>query len=41
MKALTSIIVLLALAATLTGCGVGEASVSDAEAVQAATQVPV
>jgi membrane fusion protein (multidrug efflux system) len=41
MKALTSIIVLLALAATLTGCGVGEASVSDAEAVQAATPVPV
>ena len=41
MKALTSIIVLLALAATLAGCGVGEASVSDAEAVQAATPVPV
>ena len=41
MKAFTSIIVLLALAATLAGCGVGEASVSDAEAVQAATPVPV
>jgi len=41
MKALTSIIVLLALAATLAGCGVGEASISDAEAVQAATPVPV
>ena len=41
MKALTSIIVLLALAATLAGCGVGEASVSDADAVQAATPVPV
>ena len=41
MKALTSIIVLLALAATLTGCGVGNASVSDADAVQAATPVPV
>ena len=41
MKALTSIIVLLALAATLTGCGIGEASVSDREAVQAATPVPV
>ena len=37
MKAFTSIIVLLALAATLAGCGVGEASVSDADAVQAAT----
>ena len=41
MKAFTSIIVLLALAATLAGCGVGEASVSDAEAVQAASPVPV
>lgn len=41
MKALTSIIVLLALAATLAGCGVGEASVSDANAAQAATPVPV
>jgi membrane fusion protein (multidrug efflux system) len=41
MKALTSIIVMLALAATLAGCGVGEASVSDADAVQAATPVPV
>ena len=41
MKAFTSIIVLLALAATLAGCGVGEASASDAEAVQAATPVPV
>ena len=41
MKALTSIIVLVALAATLAGCGVGEASVSDADVVQAATPVPV
>lgn len=41
MKALTSIIVLLALAATLAGCGIGEASVSDADSVQAATPVPV
>jgi membrane fusion protein (multidrug efflux system) len=41
MKALTSIIVMLALAATFAGCGVGEASVSDADAVQAATPVPV
>ena len=41
MKALTSIIVMLALAATLAGCGVGEASVSDENAVQAATPVPV
>ena len=41
MKALTSIIVLLALAATLAGCGVGEASVSDEQAVRAATPVPV
>ena len=41
MKAFTSIIVLLALAATFAGCGVGEASVSDAEAVQAASPVPV
>ena len=41
MKALTSIIVLLALAATLAGCGVGEASVSDADAELAATPVPV
>ena len=41
MKTLTSIIVLLAMAATLAGCGVGEASVSDAESVQAATPVPV
>ena len=41
MKALTSIIVMLALAATFAGCGVGEASISDADAVQAATPVPV
>jgi membrane fusion protein (multidrug efflux system) len=32
---------MLALAATLAGCGVGEASVSDAETIQAATPVPV
>jgi membrane fusion protein (multidrug efflux system) len=41
MKAVTSIIVLLALAATLAGCGVGEASVSDDETIRAATPVPV
>lgn len=41
MKTLTSIIVLLALAATLAGCGVGEASVADAADAQAATPVPV
>jgi membrane fusion protein (multidrug efflux system) len=41
MKAATSIIFLLALAASLTGCGVGEASVSDVEEIRAATPVPV
>ena len=41
MKAATSIIFLLALAASLAGCGVGEASVSDAEDIRAATPVPV
>jgi membrane fusion protein (multidrug efflux system) len=41
MKAVTSIIFLLALAATLAGCGVGEAKVSDEEAIRAATPVPV
>ena len=41
MKAVTSIILLLAMAATLAGCGVGEASVSDEETIRAATPVPV
>ena len=43
MRAGKSIIAALALAATthLTGCGVGQASVADAEAIQAATPVPV
>jgi membrane fusion protein (multidrug efflux system) len=43
MKAGNQIISVLALAAAaqLTGCGVGEASVADADAIQAATPVPV
>jgi len=43
MKTTKSIIAALALtgSALLTGCGVGEASVSDEETVQAATPVPV
>jgi membrane fusion protein (multidrug efflux system) len=41
MKALISIIVLLALAATLAGCGVGQAGMPDTQAVPAATPVPV
>jgi len=43
MTAGKPIFVVLALAATaqLAGCGVGEASVGDAEAIQAATPVPV
>ena len=41
MKAATSIFFLLALAASLMGCGVGEASVSDVEEIRAATPVPV
>ncbi len=41
MKAATSIIFLLALAASLTGCGVGEASVSDMDEIRAATPGPV
>ena len=43
MKAATTIFTVLALAATsqLAGCGVGEASVADANAIQAATPVPV
>ena len=43
MKAAKPIITLLALAATsqLAGCGVGEASVADVDAIQAATPVPV
>ena len=43
MKAGKPIFAVLALAATaqLSGCGVGEASVADADAIQAATPVPV
>ena len=41
MKSATSILFLLVLAATLTGCGVGQASVSDEETIRAATPVPV
>jgi membrane fusion protein (multidrug efflux system) len=43
MKTTTPIIALLALAsmATLSGCGVGEASITDDEAIRAATPVPV
>ncbi len=41
MKSATSILFLLVLAATLAGCGVGEASVSDEETIRAATPVPV
>ena len=43
MKAAKPIIAVLTLAATthLAGCGVGEASVADSEAIQAATPVPV
>ena len=43
MKAGKPIIAVFALAAAaqLTGCGVGEASVADADAIQAATPVPV
>lgn len=43
MKARKPIIAVLTLAAAanLAGCGVGEASVADAEAIQAATPVPV
>jgi len=43
MKTSTTILTALAMAslATLPGCGTGEASVNDAETVQAATPVPV
>ena len=43
MRAANPIIAVLTLAATahLAGCGVGEASVADADAIQAATPVPV
>ena len=43
MKTVNSVISILAIASisTLTGCGVGEASVADQAAIQAATPVPV
>ena len=41
MKAATSILFLLVLAASLAGCGAGQASVPDAETIRAATPVPV
>ncbi|MCP4302876.1 MAG: efflux RND transporter periplasmic adaptor subunit [Gammaproteobacteria bacterium] len=43
MKTTTSIVLALAMAsmAALTGCGVGEASITDQDAIQAATPVPV
>lgn len=43
MKTITPILTALALSGTslITGCGVGEASITDAEAIQAAIPVPV
>jgi membrane fusion protein (multidrug efflux system) len=41
MKTTTAIIAALASMATLSGCGVGEASITDDEALRAATPVPV
>ncbi len=43
MKTITPILIATALVSTslITGCGTGEASVADAESIQAATPVPV
>jgi membrane fusion protein (multidrug efflux system) len=43
MKTTTALVLVLAMAANvaLTGCGVGEASITDEDAIQAATPVPV